>query len=51
MDAGIPVSPERLAELEDDIEALPTLRSIDLVDLRAVGDPLRRRILAEGRAL
>ncbi len=40
-----------LATLRDWIDDLPTLYSIDVLDLNQVGDILRRRIEAEGMQL
>lgn len=50
--AGTSPLPNRdLAVLRDWIDDLPTLYSIDLLDLNQVGDILRRRIETEGLQL
>lgn len=50
-DAGAPLDPVVRARLEESVESIPTLYSIDLVDLRAVGAAFRERILEGGVAL
>jgi hypothetical protein len=40
-----------MAQLRERIDELPTLRKIDLVDIHAVGDAMRDRILSEGVAV
>jgi predicted nucleotidyltransferase len=48
-DRSIP--PLLMAHLRERIDELPTLRKIDLVDIHAVGDAMRDRILSEGVAV
>lgn len=48
IDAAAPLSPGLRQRIQDRVDALPTLRTIDLVDLHVVGQRLRRRIAAEG---
>ena len=50
-DAGVPLDPTARARLECAVEDIPTLYTIDLVDLQAAGPGLRRRILEQGVAL
>ena len=45
------IPPVLMARLREQIDALPTLRKIDLVDVHQVGDALRERILSEGLVL
>lgn len=45
------IPPIVMLRVRERIDDLPTLRKIDLVDVNAVGDGLRERILAEGVAL
>ncbi len=37
--------------IRDDVDAIPTLRHIDIVDLMAVGERFRARAIAEGIVL
>ena len=48
-DRSIP--PVVMARLRERIDELPTPRKIDLVDIHAVGDAMRDRILSEGVAV
>jgi len=43
-----PLPPGLLAELQEDLEESSSLYSVDLVDLSAVSDAFRTRVLAEG---
>ena len=47
LSAPAPLPARNLAALRDWIDDLPTLYSIDLLDLNRVGDPLRHRIRDE----
>ncbi len=40
-----------LIRLKEEINLLPTLRKIDVVDLRVVDDRFRHRVLEQGRVL
>ena len=40
-----------MVRIRERVEDLPTLRKIDLVDVHAVGEAMRSRIMAEGVAL
>jgi predicted nucleotidyltransferase len=46
-----PIPPEVFARLRDAVEGLPTLHSVDLVDLRLADERLREEVLAHGVAL
>lgn len=48
---GSVISPERMVALREAVDELPTLYSIDLVDLNATGPILREEILKHGRRL
>jgi predicted nucleotidyltransferase len=48
IDTGSAVEGAKRARLEEDIEALPTLRGIDIVDLWSVAPEFRARVLREG---
>lgn len=48
IDSGAPLSGVERASLDGDIEHLPTLRGIDIVDLRSVAPEFRARVLREG---
>lgn len=51
VDVGIlgedPVAPLIMARIREDIETLPTLRKVDVVDLRTVDGRLRDRVLQQ----
>lgn len=42
---------ETMTKILDDIEDIPTLRKIDIVDLRAVSTPLREHILSYAKRI
>lgn len=52
IDIGIaparPIPPEQMARLREAVECLPTLYTVDLVDLSAGGVALRDRAMARG---
>lgn len=52
IDIGIvgpaPVDPRAMAEIREACEGLPTLRTVDVVDLAVVPAELRRVVLSEG---
>lgn len=48
VDTGRKIPPPRFARLLEKVEHLRTLRKIDLLDLRAIGEGSRRHILEEG---
>lgn len=45
IDAGKPLSFEVMIQIKEDVENLPTLRSIDIVDFHNVGEKLKNSIL------
>ena len=51
IDAGQSIAPDGMAALRERLDALPTLRQIDLLDIHAVDDALRHAIISEGIAL
>ena len=48
---GTPISPERMGVLQEEVDNLPTLYEIDIVDLNAAGPKLREEILKHGERL
>lgn len=46
LDAGTAIPPTRMARLRERVEALPTLRRVDLLDLSELGAQRRARIEA-----
>ena len=49
--AAAALSPATRAALDDQIDALPTLRGIDVVDMQSVREELRARVTRDGIAL
>ena len=47
LDAGSPIDPVILQKVADALDELPTLRKIDLVDLQAVDQGFRNRVLQQ----
>jgi len=45
------LAPASRARIDDELDALPSLRRIDVVDMRCVRQELRDRVLREGVAL
>ena len=45
---GRTVDPSRMARIRERLDRLPTLRTIDLLDLDVAGDRMRHAILSEG---
>lgn len=50
-EANADVDPRARLRIDDRLEALPTLRKIDLVNLEQVGEPFRTRVLSAGLPL
>ena len=48
---GTPISPERMGVLQEEVDNVPTLYEIDIVDLNAAGAKLREEILKHGERL
>jgi predicted nucleotidyltransferase len=48
VDADRLLTPEELQRLHDALDALPTLRAFDVVDLHALSDARREQVLLEG---
>ena len=48
LDAGEAIASVTMARILDELEELPTLRKIDLVDLRATDQEFRGRVLEKG---
>lgn len=46
-----PIAPATMARVRERVDDLRTLRKIDLVDVHAVGNSMRERILSEGVAV
>lgn len=44
-----PLAPALLRRIKEDIAALPTLRRVDIVDLRAAGESFRKNVLAHAK--
>ena len=51
LDAGRPLDAAILLEIMDALDQLPTLRKVDLVDLQAVDQEFRRRVMREGELI
>jgi predicted nucleotidyltransferase len=51
LDAGASIPVEKMSALREAIDQIPTLYTIDIADLHAVGSSLRNEILREGIAL
>ena len=49
MDWGKPVPPYLMEQIRKELDELPTLVSFDLVDLNAVSEEFKSRILRTGR--
>ncbi len=48
VDARSEIPPRRWLQVQERIEDLPTLRSIDILDLQGIDEGFRSRILADG---
>ena len=48
LDTGKPIGPAVMQKIADALDELPTLRKTDLVDLQAVGQEFRKRVLQHG---
>ncbi len=51
VDIGRPLQPEEVTRLRDELDTLPTLRGIDLVDLHGLSQDRRKLIVEEGMEL
>jgi predicted nucleotidyltransferase len=51
LSAGKPIPPERIALLQEAVDELPTLYTIDIVDLNVGGPVLREEVLRYGERL
>lgn len=51
VDAGRELEGRELLQIQDALEKLPTLRSLDVVDLQAIGQDQRAEIESGGRTL
>ena len=50
IDGPVPVDPARLADIRDACDRLPTLLTIDLVDLASVSETFRKAVRTQCRA-
>jgi hypothetical protein len=48
LDTGTPIKPAIIQIIADELEELPTLRKVDMVDLQAMDQEFRKRILQQG---
>ena len=48
LDTGKPIEPGILQKIAEALDELPTLRKVDVVDLQAVGQEFRKRVLQLG---
>lgn len=48
LDIGRPIEPAIIHKITEALDELPTLRKVDIVDLRAVGKEFRKRVLQQG---
>ena len=48
LDIGRPIEPAILRKIAEALDELPTLRKVDVVDLQAVGQEFRQRVLQHG---
>ncbi len=51
LDIGMPISVSIMQDISDALEELPTLRKIDVVDLQAVDEEFRNRVLEHGQLI
>ena len=51
LDTGMPLEPATIQQIIESLDELPTLRKVDLVDLQAVDQEFRRRIMREGELI
>ncbi len=51
VDAGKPVEPAVMGRITDALDELPTLRSIDVVDLQTVDPEFRQAVLQQGELI
>ena len=51
LDAQTPLGPAALLAIASDLDQLPTLRKIDVVDLHTVGQQFRKSVLERGELL
>lgn len=48
LDTGRPIEPAIIQKIAEALDELPTLRKVDVVDLQAVGQEFRKRVLQHG---
>jgi predicted nucleotidyltransferase len=51
LDAGRPIEPAIIQKIADAMDELPTLRKVDVVDLQAVDQEFRERVLQQGEMI
>jgi len=51
LDTGTPIDPATIQQITESLDELPTLRKIDLVDLQAVDQEFRKRVMREGELI
>jgi len=48
LDTGRPIEPAIIQKIAEALDELPTLRKVDIVDLQAVDQEFRKRVLKQG---
>lgn len=51
LDIGRPIKPAVIQKIADELEELPILRKVDILDLQAVDQEFRKRVLQQGELL
>jgi len=51
LDTGTPIDPATISRITESLDELPTLRKVDLVDLQAVDQEFRRRVMRDGELI
>ena len=51
LDTGRPIEPAIIQKVSDALDELPTLRKVDIVDLQAVDQEFRKRVLQQGELI
>lgn len=51
LDTGMPIDPATIQQITESLDELPTLRKIDLVDLQAVDQEFRMRVMRDGELI
>ena len=51
LDTGIPIELATIQQVTESLDELPTLHKVDVVDLQAVDQEFRRRVLREGELI